>query len=204
MANMTTSKIIKKYPPLTMKEVEEFENDYIPRFDIRYMKPNFSHKALIHPNVTLRDYANTTYDNIHEGYNLWIENPRLYKTDPVKIDEDLIPYITSLTVDNISEDSIALKFSFNHGYFVIGHDNKSNAKKCQKFYEKFFHLVYPMDYIDYNDRDFGVPEYKDYFDDDDYIEWEKFENELMTPFWDTVHEEFRIKMRKKLGKRYND
>ena len=41
MANITTSGIIKKYRPWTMKEIEEFENDYIPRFDIRYMKPNF-------------------------------------------------------------------------------------------------------------------------------------------------------------------
>jgi len=228
---MNTDKIIKKYIPLTMKEVHEFEKEYIPKFDVKYTHSNSP--TLIHPDASLRELANNTYDNLDANYSMWIKNIQLYETDNVELDLKLIPYIMSITVDNMHEDGVPLKFSFKQKHFVIAIDHKSNSKKCKAFYEKFYHLTYGYNYPDFKSSDYNMPEAIEEdvsrayafdnairFGNDKTIQLaitnRKLFNELVdeaneeltekrtSEFFDKEQDKFDIKMKIKLGDRYNN
>jgi len=187
----TTREIIDKFSPMwTVKETYECEQkNGEPHFDVKYVheddkKTIWGDRKMEYPNSTLRELWNNSYDCLYDHYEIWIKDVPLLENDPPSITDDHVRYAMSMTVEDMTEDELALKFRMVNGYFVMVGDYHSDFKSTKEFYEKFYHLIFGFNFVD-SDVD-KIPE--DEADSEEYLE--------------KVQNEFDNRMKEKLGDRY--
>ncbi len=185
----TTRDLIKKYSPMwTVKETYEYEQKHSePQFDVKYAhehdkKTVWGDKKMEFTNSTLRELWNNTYDCIYEHYEMWIKDVSVFENDPPSITDDHVRYAMSMTVENMTEDELPLKFRVVNGYLVIVGDYHSGLTETKEFYEEFYHLVFGFNF----DVPSNIPE----------------DEEEAEVFIGKVHDEFNKRMKEKLGDRY--
>ena len=134
------------------------------------------------PNSTLRELWHNTFDSINDHYEMWIKDVPFLEHDSPTITDDHVRFALSMTVEDLREVELALKFRMVNGYLVIVGDYHSNVTKTKKFYEEFYHLIFGINFGD----PINIPE--------DEEEAEKYIEKAL--------DEFDKRMKEKLGDRY--
>ena len=179
----------------TVKETYEYEQKHSePQFDVKYAhehdkKTVWGDKKMEFTNSTLRELWNNTYDCIYEHYEMWIKDVSVFENDPPSITDDHVRYAMSMTVENMTEDELPLKFRVVNGYLVIVGDYHSGLTETKEFYEEFYHLVFGFNFDvpsnipedeeedESEDVDDEEEDDDDFEDDEDDDDWEDYDED---------------------------
>ena len=123
----------------TNKQVWEFEqtNGNL-KFDVLYAESEFLGKEglkprLSYPNSDLRDIIIKTFDNLVDGYYLWVTNK-----GQDKLEVKFVPYVMA---DIMIDEEICLNFKIENDCVAMSIDAEADIIDCKEFFEEFYHLA---------------------------------------------------------------